>query len=1046
MLDEILHGWRSTLEQGSIGPVLNAIELAEGLEGSVKAILRIQALAAANMGNQALMEIRALDTSFVLSGGVAAGLAMIAADAGGLGTAASILRRYQRAFSRRQELETALRAARRIDDDQLAQELAVALEQRFPDSDVLALVKYTEALQRIDHTAAYEIMKDRPNKAVIAQMHKELADAFTGNGVPDYVGIVASIAQEARETARVECARHALSLGLAPHALQLLLAPEAVLVSTGSRFLSEALQTLLIKRAPNGDLAVDVSRLVDGFEALIVRLSKDTTDMALRARLLDLLEPSVAGALGETIALAVLSRAIAAHIPNVTVRPEVKDRITFGDLLKNEQFRDAFNAWTKAEAPLRVGYNRFPAASLPAEADKICEGILHEIDYQARHIEPEEINTLLMILAFGTAVAQHAHLANLDLPLIRTTAVGLSIGGHDQTGRDIVETMLEIAETPERRRIAWFGIADVYARGNRITEAAIYAAAGSFASGDVDDHQLWHETQVVYRIQRDALDIAHALETLQRADMLLRSMGRHETYGHRIETMAILAEVAGQRSITFKTFADLLQRAVRNGQDVLDKDDAPEPIALLLATMIRDAPSVGIPVPGAATEVLAKLTERLGTNVRQLVDSHGRDTPSADDLMALLGLASGQRYSAEVGTDSKGLVKAARRALDSDTTLLDIDTVCLALELTTDRAIAAPGWTDFKSPPPAFAKPQRPAEIMRQISSEGTNLVLAALAKDGSLVRVTASGGVISAAVREDRSLFSGPKLEEWRENYPFLYGMPGMPANAFLTTTERLRFSQLPNGPTILIADTRLASLPPNLMRAAPLGRQVPFQYAGELYPFSAAPSLSWLDAARRVKEIGDGRRLAWMPGGGTMAAVADFCADTLYEHGFELDRHERLPDHFGGASMAIVVAHGGLNPNGGTFQVVADEGHLAATANELATSLHSVGVAILFVCSGGRTDKHPSSDATLGLARELLDQGLQAVVASPWPLESLVPPRWLPKFLREWDAGKSLGQSVHAANLELFARDGNPAVGLAMTVFGNPDVRNHVQVATRD
>ncbi|MDG4889735.1 CHAT domain-containing protein [Mesorhizobium sp. WSM4887] len=1024
---------------------MNAIELAEGLDDNVKAVLRIQAMAVANMGNHALMEIRGLDPSFALSGGVAAGLALIAAEAGGQGTASGILKRYQKEFSTRQDLETALRAARRIDDDQLARDLVGALEQKFPESDLPALVKYTEALQRVDHRAAYDIMKDRPGKAVVAEMHRQLADAFSGSGVPDYLGIVTRIAPEVREIARIECARHALWLGLAPHALQLLLAPEAVLVSTSSRFLCETLQTLLIKRGPNGDLAVDESRLVDGFQALVMRLSADTTDKALRARLLDLLEPSVAGALGETIALAVLNRATAAQ-PNVTVRPEVKDRIAFGDLLKNEQFRETFNAWTKAEAPLRVGYTRFPLASLPADADRICEGILHEIDYQARHVELEDINTLLMILAFGTAVARHAHLANLDLPLIRTTAVRLSIGGHDQTGRDIVETMLEIAETPERRRIAWFGIADIYARGNRITEAAIYAAAGSFASGDVDDHQLWHETQVVYRIQRDALDVAHALETLQRADTLLRSMGRHETYGHRIETMALLAEVAGQATINFKTFAGLLQRAVRNGEDVLDKDDEPEPIALLLATMIRDAASAGIPVPGGATEVLTKLTERLGPNVRQLVDSHGRDIPTADDLMGLLGLASGQRYSAEVGTDSKGLVKAARRALDSDTTLLDIDTVCLALELTTDRAIAAPGWTDFKSPPPAFAKTQGPAEIMREISSEGINIVLVALAKDGSLVRVTASGGVISAAVREDRSLFSGPKLEEWRENYPFLYGMPGMPANAFLTTTERLRFSQLPAGPTILITDTKLASLPPNLMRAAPAGGQVPFEYAGQLYPYSAAPSLSWLDAARRLEGIGDGRRLAWMPGGGTMASVADFCADTLHEHGFELDRQERLPDHFGGASMAIVVAHGGLNPDGGAFQVVADEGHLAATANELATSLHNVGVAILFVCSGGRTDKHPSSDATLGLARELLDQGLQAVVASPWPLESLVPPRWLPKFLSEWDAGNSLGQSVHAANLALFARDGNPAVGLAMTIFGNPEVRNHVQSATRD
>jgi CHAT domain-containing protein len=101
-------------------------------------------------------------------------------------------------------------------------------------------------------------------------------------------------------------------------------------------------------------------------------------------------------------------------------------------------------------------------------------------------------------------------------------------------------------------------------------------------------------------------------------------------------------------------------------------------------------------------------------------------------------------------------------------------------------------------------------------------------------------------------------------------------------------------------------------------------------------------------------------------------------------------------------------------------------------------VGVAILFVCSGGRLDKHPSSDATIGLAREILDQGAQAVVAPPWPLESLVPPRWLPPFLSHWDAGATVAMAVHSANLCLYSRDSDPSVGVAMTVFGNPEVKN--------
>jgi CHAT domain-containing protein len=134
-------------------------------------------------------------------------------------------------------------------------------------------------------------------------------------------------------------------------------------------------------------------------------------------------------------------------------------------------------------------------------------------------------------------------------------------------------------------------------------------------------------------------------------------------------------------------------------------------------------------------------------------------------------------------------------------------------------------------------------------------------------------------------------------------------------------------------------------------------------------------------------------------------------------------------------VAAHGSLNPAGGAFQVVSDEGKLAVSAGDLARSLHNVGVVILFVCSGGRTDKHPASDATMGLARDVLDQGAQAVIASPWPLDSLVPPYWLPTFLRHWEQGDTVATSVHSANRYLYERSGNnTAQGLAMTVMETP------------
>nr|WP_307726350.1 hypothetical protein [Sinisalibacter aestuarii] len=97
-------------------------------------------------------------------------------------------------------------------------------------------------------------------------------------------------------------------------------------------------------------------------------------------------------------------------------------------------------------------------------------------------------------------------------------------------------------------------------------------------------------------------------------------------------------------------------------------------------------------------------------------------------------------------------------------------------------------------------------------------------------------------------------------------------------------------------------------------------------------------------------------------------------------------------------------------------------------------MGVVVLFICSGGRADKHPMANTTLGLAKQVLDRGCSAVIASPWPLDSQVPPHWLEAFLARWEDGDRLMDAVFAANQVVdkrFALD--PARGLAMLTYGD-------------
>ena len=316
------------------------------------------------------------------------------------------------------------------------------------------------------------------------------------------------------------------------------------------------------------------------------------------------------------------------------------------------------------------------------------------------------------------------------------------------------------------------------------------------------------------------------------------------------------------------------------------------------------------------------------------------------------------------------------------------------------------------------------------------------LDSNGRLVRLSAIGGQLQATVHEPYQIFSEGRFKTWAADFPYRYGIDESSLNLFYTTTANLRVSELPDGPVVIAADANLQAFPPNIYF---LGDD----FSGRTRPMAATPSLGWLNAARQTSRIGDGRLCAWIStvvsgtGGDTLAMLADRLNPTLAQYRFLVDNGPKLPESFEGATMAAVAAHGSIHDEGRFFKVVSDEGMLRVTADDLAAALRNVGLVVLFVCSGGRVDKHPGAHTTLGLARQILDRGCQAVIASPWPLDSRVPSHWLPVFLDQWSNGEPLIQANFAANRvvdKYFALD--PARGLAMSIFGNPlfrRERNH-------
>jgi CHAT domain len=218
-----------------------------------------------------------------------------------------------------------------------------------------------------------------------------------------------------------------------------------------------------------------------------------------------------------------------------------------------------------------------------------------------------------------------------------------------------------------------------------------------------------------------------------------------------------------------------------------------------------------------------------------------------------------------------------------------------------------------------------------------------------------------------------------------------------------------------------------------------------------ASTPSMSWLWAARRSSPSQRERRKAWISTdseegkSAALSMVADRLRDCFSEHRIDLNTSASLPDDLCGAELVVIAGHGGILPEGRIIQRVSDDSNLSMYPATLASALNSTSIVILFVCSGGRIDAHPIGETTVGLVKELLNEGCSTVIASPWPLNVSVPPNWLPVFMREWVAGKTPIEATFLANKHVAKSLGeSPVDYLAMNVFGDP-LRSHQVTANK-
>lgn len=1024
--------WDRWIASGHVGLALRDVDAQPAAVDTHKAYLRVQLLHKAGLHVEALAAIRSEFLARPVGDpSTRVRLARIAEDAGASLLARELLEPCIDELEGREDLESALQTLESAGGDAAEQRVAERLEARFPGAEGVKRHHRRRLARERDFAGVANLI--RASDPEDAAFYDALASAFSGAGVPDYFGLIESADDTAKaESFRLACVDDALARGLTVHAFELAVTPPSNEGLSGrwERRLLDALKRCLLDLDVDGNPPVAMQRLLDAVRELAARLADNPSNGVLRVGLVDILRPEIAGSVG--LALGAKLVLDLASEPIALTKGFQFTAASLDWLTEHEPFLLRAFEWLESEQPIVIGLLALPAELMTEDPDEAISAIASYLE-KAPVGDDSDINALRLFLTLAAAIAPHSVDPDVDMRLYRLLSGKLVSAGFPQHGRDLVEAAMQAGRTtPRRRRMAWFAVADVYHRAHDHITGLLALACAFLADDSADEEELWQEIYGMARLMRDTGLTPIALMAVNKGRELLARMKLLKTYGHRLDLLEVQLRQTQLAANDLAELEALLHEMVRIGREVLKRGDQTAPSGIALGQLIRVARGAGVVVPDDADEVFAELNKWAGGKLAAMVAAASASTPTIDQLEHLVTTIPAARYADDVGYDTNVVAMLARRALTDDKVLASSGDTSFALEVQADWGTALPHWDERASPPPVLGRAE-PEAIAKATSLEGVSVLQIGFDDNGRLVHSLTVDGNSGAVTCEPPELFSERPFREWSREFPYSYGYDERP-NLFYTTTEQLRLSVLPDAPTIISAATELQAFPPNILRDAD-------DFLGRRQPVATVPSLAWLRGARADNWIGDGRLLAWISaaeseeGRVTLSLLARRLEVPFTDFGFTVDTGPVIPRNFAGSTLAVLTAHGGVHPEGKFFQVVSDEGVLKVAAADLAAALRNVGVVVLFICSGGRADKHPVANTTLGLAKQILDRGCSAVIASPWPLDSQVPPNWLPAFLDHWSRGTTLMEAAYAANQIVDNRFSlDPARGLAMTVYGNP------------
>ncbi|MDX2154837.1 MAG: CHAT domain-containing protein [Bryobacteraceae bacterium] len=1036
--------WVADARGGSVADAFRSIDALPSWMDSQKSLIRLQVVDMVLPGPQSLAMLRSeIASQPDLDPSVRVKLARVAARGGDMELALNLLRPSVDELNGEEELVSALETAK-SEGGPLRDAIVRRLARLFPGSRRLLLFQLHSALERraYEETLLFLGQAAEPERLELETLYRHIASTLGGEGTPDYMWLIAELSQidsSCGPWAKVLCSREAQHRGDYANALKVLL-PEngEVLTESVARLLIKVCLRLLLERRGQGQLGISGDELRVPVLELIRYLAANPTDGVTRVRLVDLLSVETAGNLGLAVIVSlVLDQAQTAPTTSEPKAESVAEEPAEVDV---SQFLQRALEWMADQSPLILHLTNMPSELLPADTNALFDN-LKQLLHHDQDLRDEVAADAYEKLVFITAlVAHHTDHPNGDIDVIRYAAARFIMANRLQKARDFAEQSLMMAGTkPARRRLSWLAFGDIYHRCHNPIEAlTAIACMFSIQGVELSIEDLWQEASLLFRVLRDLelLDPAAAVLSILRQTLpITPDPARFEG---RLATMELGVKVV-QLRFAARPYVTQLCAITSEIEShcikMMAQGEELSPSLSLLAHCIHLAGLEGYDLPASARATLEKGLTQASAPFRDLMRAVSRHSTDASQFVSLLRSVEVARSHQDAAFDYVHIGTAARRLLDMPLVRMDAETLLVTIEALADHAIRQPtaatgNW--FTSIEATIAK-------SRSVAATGYPILFMGLSESGVLVRVSlAIDGSLESSV-EGREVFSGEALLEWSREYPYGYASSNNP-NVFWTTTDALKVTVRPSSATILLLDTTLQQMPPNLLRFED-------QFFGKLAPVCSVPSLAWLISKQSIQTGRPGKLAAWIPveaetsNDATLEHLAERLDGPLSAAGIALQRSHDLPDDIEECELVLLAAHGGVLPGEEYFQRISDNETLALYPEALALAVRGSGIVILFICSAGRIDSHPTAETTVGLVKQLLDQGCATVIASPWPLNVSVPPHWTPAFLDEWYGGATAIDAMFRANNQVARALGGELVDcIAMNLYGDPSRRKHV------